>query len=53
MPQPKMTDLEKMIVKLLKEAKTNPDALEDVFSLNRQFREENAPAVDGKTAPDQ
>lgn len=53
MPQPKMTDLEKMIVKLLKEAKTNPDALEDVFSLNRQFREENAPTVDGKTAPDQ
>lgn len=53
MPQTKMTDLEKMIVKLLKEAKTNPDALEDVFSLNRQFREENAPTVDGKTAPDQ
>lgn len=53
MPQPKMTDLEKMIVKLLKEAKTNPDALEDVFSLNRQFREENATTVDGKTAPDQ
>ena len=53
MPQPKMTDLEKMIVKLLKEAKTNPDALEDVFSLNRQFREENAPTVDGKTVPDQ
>ncbi len=53
MPQPKMTDLEKMIVKLLKEAKTNPDALEDVFSLNRQFREENAPTVDGKAAPDQ
>ena len=53
MAKPKMTDLEKMIIKLLKEAKTNPDALEDVFSLNRQFREENAPTVDGKITPDQ
>ena len=46
------SELEKMIIKLLKEARGNPDILEDVFSLIRQFREEDAIIVDDKPAPD-
>ena len=49
----KMSENEKMIIKLLNKAKTDPDALEDAFSLNRQFREEDAPNIEGKPTPDQ
>ena len=46
MTQKRMSDTEKMIVKLLKEARSDPKILDDVFQLNRQFKEEDATHVD-------
>lgn len=49
----KRSETEQMIIKLLDRARTDPDVLDDTFSLIRQIKEDKSTTIDNRVIPDE